>query len=101
MPQGSVYCSQRAGFLPLSRWTYPANICARAAEIAGSFPRVAVHAVAMDFLGGMDRIKPILPSAGRRLILFSAGSSIGNFDPPDARRLLPVSMTSCTKATAC
>ena len=55
--------------------------------VADSFPHVSVHAVAMDFLDGLDNLEPLLPRAGRRLI-FYAGSSIGNFDPPDARRLL-------------
>jgi dimethylhistidine N-methyltransferase len=55
--------------------------------VADSFPDVSVHAVAMDFLAGLDSLKPLLPRAATRLI-FYAGSSIGNFDPPDARRLL-------------
>ena len=59
----------------------------RAADIARTFPGVSVHAVAMDFMEGLDPIKPIMPPAGRRLILFP-GSSIGNLDPSEAVRLL-------------
>ncbi len=55
--------------------------------MADSFPHVSVHAVAMDFLSGLHSLKPLLPPAAKRLI-FYAGSSIGNFDPPDAAWLL-------------
>jgi dimethylhistidine N-methyltransferase len=41
----------------------------------------------MDFLAALNSLKPLLPNAGRRII-FYAGSSIGNFDPRDACRLL-------------
>ncbi len=58
-----------------------------ALDVADNFPHVSVHAVAMDFLTGLDSLKPLLPPAAKRLI-FYAGSSIGNFDPPDAASLL-------------
>lgn len=58
-----------------------------ALDVADSFPHVSVHAVAMDFVTGLDSLKPLLPPAAKRLI-FYAGSSIGNFDPPNAAWLL-------------
>ncbi len=58
-----------------------------ALDVAETFPQVSVHAVAMDFLSGLDSLRPLLPPAAKRLI-FYAGSSIGNFDPPDAAWLL-------------
>lgn len=56
-------------------------------RIAGSFPYISVHAVAMDFLAALSSLELLLPHDGRRL-LFYAGSSIGNFDPSDACRVL-------------
>jgi len=55
--------------------------------VARSFPHVSVHAVGMDFLVSMASLKPLLPQRQRRVV-FYAGSSIGNFDPPDASLLL-------------
>jgi dimethylhistidine N-methyltransferase len=71
---------------------FPVDIsteCVRTAAlgIAQDFPHVSVHAIAMDFLAGADVLEPLLPRNQKRLI-FYAGSSIGNFDPPDAHRLL-------------
>jgi len=60
---------------------------AAAVGVARNFPRVSVHAVGMNFIVSLESLKSFLPEVGRRLI-FYAGSSIGNFDPPDARRLL-------------
>jgi dimethylhistidine N-methyltransferase len=60
---------------------------AAALRVARSFPHVSVHAVGMDFIVSLDSLKSFLPEVGRRLI-FYAGSSIGNFDPPEALRLL-------------
>ena len=58
---------------------------ARALErLARDYPALDVRTVVGDFEHDLDR----LPSpAGRRLVLF-LGSTIGNFDPPDCRRLL-------------
>jgi len=60
---------------------------AAAVEVARSFPRVSVHAVGMDFIVSLDSLKSFFPEVGRRLI-FYAGSSVGNFDAPEVRRLL-------------
>ncbi len=58
-----------------------------ALNVADRFPHVSVRAVAMDFLTDLNNLKALLPPAARRLVFF-AGSSIGNFDPPDAAVLL-------------
>ena len=58
-----------------------------ALRVARSFPHVSVHAVGMDFLISLDTLGSILPDPGK-CVIFYAGSSIGNFDPPDVRRLL-------------
>jgi dimethylhistidine N-methyltransferase len=58
-----------------------------AKKVARSFPHVSVHAVAMDFLTSLENLEAILPKNGKR-VLFYAGSSIGNFEPPDACLLL-------------
>jgi L-histidine N-alpha-methyltransferase len=58
---------------------------ARATQaLAGDYPALRVHAVAGDFERDLAHVPP---PAGRRLVLF-LGSTIGNFDPPDRRRLL-------------
>lgn len=51
------------------------------------FPQVRYRAIAMDFLDGLGRIDHLLPDRESRLLFF-AGSSIGNFDPPEAHYLL-------------
>jgi dimethylhistidine N-methyltransferase len=58
-----------------------------ALSVAHVFPHVSVHAVAMDFLVSLESLESLIPKGVRRLI-FYAGSSIGNFDPPDASYLL-------------
>jgi dimethylhistidine N-methyltransferase len=59
----------------------------QALRVARGFPDVSVHAVGMDFVVSLGSLESFLPEVGRRVI-FYAGSSIGNFDPPDACRLL-------------
>jgi dimethylhistidine N-methyltransferase len=58
-----------------------------ALRVAHIFPHVSVHAVAMDFLVSFESLQSLIPHEARRVI-FYAGSSIGNFDPWDASRLL-------------
>jgi L-histidine N-alpha-methyltransferase len=55
------------------------------AELRTAFPAVDVHAIAADLTG--EIILPQSLPAMRRL-LFYPGSSIGNFDPPQAQALL-------------
>ena len=63
------------------------HLAASAGALAASFPRIAVRAVAMDFLESFGRLEEEIPRAGRRVI-FYPGSSIGNFEPADATALL-------------
>lgn len=58
-----------------------------ALRVAHNFPHVSVHAVGMDFIVSIDSLESLLPEFGRRVI-FYAGSSIGNFESLEARRLL-------------
>ena len=53
--------------------------------LAAEFPGLDARAVAADITGPMQ-LPPDLPLAGRQL--FYPGSSIGNFDPPDALAML-------------
>ena len=52
--------------------------------LARDYPKLDVRPVVGDFEHDLDRLPP---SAGHRLVLF-LGSTIGNFDPPECRRLL-------------
>lgn len=58
-----------------------------ALRVAGDFPELSVRAIAVDFIAQADRLPDALPAWGKRL-LFYAGSSIGNFEPSEAIRLL-------------
>ncbi len=55
-----------------------------ARSLAGDFPGLPIHAVAADYTRSLAL--PELPQ-GRRLVFFP-GSTIGNFEPPDARTFL-------------
>lgn len=61
------------------------HLFAAAGALAKDYPEVAVHAVCADFTRPLAL--PTLPQGGRRVAFFP-GSSIGNFDPPNARALL-------------
>jgi dimethylhistidine N-methyltransferase len=74
-----------SSFIPLDVSTE--HLRKAAMKAAEDFPGLFVHALAMDFTAEMGRIEPFLPDSSRRVI-FYPGSSIGNFDPPDAGRLL-------------
>jgi len=54
-------------------------------QLAHDYPWLESHAVSADFTDGFDL--PSLPNAGRP-ILFFPGSTIGNFEPPEALSLL-------------
>jgi dimethylhistidine N-methyltransferase len=58
-----------------------------ALRVAHAFPHISVHAVAMDFLVSLENLASIAPK-GMTRVIFYAGSSIGNFDPPEASYLL-------------
>jgi len=54
------------------------------AQLGRDYPAVEIRAVVGDFEHDLGRVPP---PKGQRLVLF-LGSTIGNFDPPAARRLL-------------
>lgn len=54
-------------------------------HLAVQYPWLEVHAVCADYSGGMN-LPDALPEAPR--LLFFPGSTIGNFEPDDARRFL-------------
>ena len=62
-----------------------APLAAAAEPLSRDYPALAVTALGMDFIHGLEAAAPYLP-AGRRLIYYP-GSSIGNF-PPDAAAAL-------------
>jgi dimethylhistidine N-methyltransferase len=62
-----------------------APLAAAAEPLSRDYPDLAITALGMDFLHGLEAAAPHLP-AGRRLIYYP-GSSIGNF-PPDAATAL-------------
>ena len=55
-----------------------------AAGLIRDYPQLSVHAVVGDFERDLAHVPP---AVGRRLVLF-LGSTIGNLDPPERRRLL-------------
>jgi dimethylhistidine N-methyltransferase len=61
------------------------HLLASAQALAERFPRLAIQAVCADYSGPVDL--PLEPHPGERVAFFP-GSSIGNFDPPQARALL-------------
>ncbi|PKO63922.1 MAG: L-histidine N(alpha)-methyltransferase [Betaproteobacteria bacterium HGW-Betaproteobacteria-17] len=63
-----------------------APLAAAAEPLARDYPALAVTALGMDFIHGLEAATPYLP-AGRRLIYYP-GSSIGNFAPDEATALL-------------
>lgn len=64
----------------------PEALANAADRIARRFPEIAVTPVHGDFLGDFDPPAPPPDAAGR--LVFFPGSTIGNFEPPAARRLL-------------
>jgi dimethylhistidine N-methyltransferase len=63
-----------------------APLAAAAEPLSRDYPALAVTALGMDFIHGLEAATPYLP-AGRRLIYYP-GSSIGNFAPDEATALL-------------
>jgi L-histidine N-alpha-methyltransferase len=61
-------------------------LSAAAAELEADYPRLDVLPVVADFTTGFAVPEPARPTA-RRAVYFP-GSTLGNFDPPDADRLL-------------
>ncbi len=57
-----------------------------ATALAKDYPDLAVSPVCVDFAG--DAIIPLPDASSDARVVFFPGSSIGNFSPPEARRLL-------------
>lgn len=62
-----------------------AQLAANADALRAEFPRLAVHPVCGDYTQAID--VPDADTAGRTLVFFP-GSTIGNFEPDEARRFL-------------
>jgi L-histidine Nalpha-methyltransferase len=75
-----------AGYVPvdISR----KHLFAAARAIAGSYPDLQVLPVCADFTQPFDLPTPRAPIS--RVVVFFPGSTVGNFDPPDAEDLLRV-----------
>jgi dimethylhistidine N-methyltransferase len=96
---GAGNCAKAASLFPLlAPGQYvPVDISAEflhdaVARLSQRFPGIAMQALGLDFSGSLA-----LPDSvrhGRRLF-FYPGSSIGNFDPPDARDFLTRVRTQC------
>jgi dimethylhistidine N-methyltransferase len=70
----------------------PIDISARHLEetaqaLRARYPRLDVRPLALDYAAPLPSLDGVL-SAGRRRVVFFPGSSIGNFEPAGARRLL-------------
>lgn len=63
------------------------HLIAAAAEIAKQYPTVKVGAICADFLAHIELPEKALVGTGRRLG-FLPGSTIGNFEPPVAAKIL-------------
>ena len=68
---------------------YPIDVSAAAlneatTQMAAQFPQLRVSPIVADYSGGVPALSRI---SGRKLVLF-IGSSIGNFDPPEAIAML-------------
>lgn len=59
-----------------------------ARSLAHDHPRLAIHAVCMDYSLGLDGLDPALFPAGRKRVVFFPGSTIGNFEPDEALSFL-------------
>ena len=71
-----------------SRSTSPRAIRKRTAQaLRARYPRLDVRPLALDYAAPLPSLDGVLSSGGRRVVFFP-GSSIGNFEPAGARRLL-------------
>jgi L-histidine Nalpha-methyltransferase len=64
------------------------HLFAAARAIAGAYPHLEVLPVCADFTQPFDLPTPGVPIS--RVVVFFPGSTIGNFDPPEAQALLRV-----------
>lgn len=71
-----------AGFVPVD--VSGEHLRASARELAADYPSVPVYPVVADF----SRFFEVPPVAAARRVVYFPGSTVGNFDPPDAAELL-------------
>src|SRR5271165_2197267 len=72
----------RALFYPID--VSPSALNEAVRQLGRQFPSLRVNPIVADYTGGVPALSRI---SGRKLVLY-IGSSIGNFEPPDAVRLL-------------
>ncbi|HEX7284840.1 MAG TPA: L-histidine N(alpha)-methyltransferase [Candidatus Angelobacter sp.] len=72
----------RLEFLPVD--VSPAALEAAVRSLNGDFPRLHVHPIVADYSFGVPQLRAL---PGRKLVLF-IGSTIGNFEPEEARDFL-------------
>jgi dimethylhistidine N-methyltransferase len=72
----------RALFYPID--VSPAALNEAVTQMAAQFPQLRVNPIVADYSGGVPALTRI---SGRKLVLF-IGSSIGNYDPPEAIAML-------------
>ena len=72
----------RALFYPID--VSPAALNEAVTQMAAQFPQLRVNPIVADYSGGVPALARI---SGRKLVLF-IGSSIGNYDPPEAIAML-------------
>ena len=72
----------RALFYPID--VSPAALNEAVTQMAAQFPQLRVNPIVADYSGGVPALSRI---SGRKLVLF-IGSSIGNYDPPEAIAML-------------
>ena len=72
----------RALFYPID--VSPSALDEAVRQLGRQFPSLRVNPIVADYTGGVPALSRI---SGRKLVLY-IGSSIGNFEPPDAMRIL-------------
>ena len=66
-------------------------------QLARQCPTLRVNPIVADYTGGVQALNRI---SGRKLVLY-IGSSIGNFEVPQAIRICDESGKACAPATLC
>ncbi len=73
-----------AGYVPIDISPAPLHQAAR--DLASRYPLLPIHPVCADYACDFP-LPPFIRTAGRKVVFFP-GSTIGNFDPPDALHFL-------------
>jgi dimethylhistidine N-methyltransferase len=64
------------------------HMLATAQELRRRYPHLAVDPVVADYAEPLPQLPALQPRSGERTVVFFPGSSLGNFHPPGAIRLL-------------